>query len=513
MIVPDGRTDGEKLDELLGNPEETHLDLKAKVDLTVAEDRLKFVKDAVTMSQRPPGGYILIGVDDDGKPCMPVGTITDRSRFDGSRIGALIRGYIEGEVHVLVQIHEVDSNEIVMVYVQQNRDRLPVPFSKDGQCKRADGKDVTVFRQGEIFIREGAENVPIRYAHWQDLLSAYANKIRGEANAATQSLVSEVFAARQPAAGVAPDVPLLMTMDEATFAVAMVSLLESGNDVRLRQFIRSLTATTGPAASLDDFTVALDKWTIFCAQALYFERRDLVDEAVDKLRGVFKTFGEDQTATRKRFAVVIRIYVLGSLAVRLEAWEAVKSLSLQPVPSSTSYPDYIYSSWIRNATVSVARANLDADPDDPSQQGRAGFILSAARNLMVEHAAMRPDLTDDQVSADEITHNDIALNSLCEFDIAYCIIVAAMGTEHGSAYPSSSAFDEGRAKPMAQRLVADANVRQRMLPGVADSEIAVAINEMYELAIRESVNSYGGRWWAMPPSVDLWVNRNLPPAQ
>jgi predicted HTH transcriptional regulator len=66
LIVPDGRTDPEKLRELLGNPEETHLDLKAKVDLADGEDKLKFVKDAVTMSNRPPGGYILIGLDDDG---------------------------------------------------------------------------------------------------------------------------------------------------------------------------------------------------------------------------------------------------------------------------------------------------------------------------------------------------------------------------------------------------------------------------------------------------------------
>ncbi|WP_374158088.1 helix-turn-helix domain-containing protein [Mycobacterium sp. G7A2] len=507
MIVPDGRTDPEKLNEILGNPEETHLDLKAKVDLTVSEDKLKFVKDAVSMSQRPPGGYILIGVDDDGKPCMPVGTITDRSRFDGSRIGALIRGYIEGEVHVLVQIHELGSNEIVMVYVQQNRDRLPVPFNKDGQYQGDDGKTVTVFRRGEIFVREGAENVPIRYAHWQDLLSAYADKIRGEAGAAAQNLLNEVFAARQQSAGGAPDVPLLMTMDETTFAAAMVSLLESGNDVRLRQFIRSLTAATGPATSLSDFTAALDKWTVFCAQALYFERRDLVDDAIKKLRDVFKTFGEDETAIRKRFAVVIRIYVLGSLAVRQEAWETVKSLSLQPVPSSTSYPDYMYSSWIRNATVHVSRANLGADPDDPSQQARAGFILSAARDLMVEHAAMRPDLDDSQVPAEEIRHDDAALNSLCEFDIAYCVVVASMGTDHGSAYPSSVTFDENRAKPMAQRLVADANIRHRMLPGVADPKIASAIHDIYNLAIQQPG---GGRWWGMPPSVDLWVSQNLP---
>lgn len=512
MIVPDGRTDREKLNELLGNPEETHLDLKAKVDLAANEDKLKFVKDAVTMSQRPPGGYILIGVADDGTPCKPVGTITDRSRFDGSRIGALIRSYIEGEVHVFVQIHEVDGNEIVVAYVQQNRDGLPVPFNKDGQYQGADGKTVTVFRKGEIFVREGAENVPIRYAHWQDILSKYAEKIRGDAGAASQSLVNEVIAARQQAAGVAPDVPLLMTMDEATFAAAMVSLLESGNDVRLRQFIRSLTATTGPAASLNDFTAAVDKWTVFCSQALYFERFDLVDEAIDKLRGVYKTFGDDEISNRKRFAVVIRIYVIGSLAVRLGAWESVTTLSLQPVPSSTRHPGYIYSSWIRNSTVFVSREELDADPDNPTQK-RSGFILSAARDLMVEHAAMRPDLVDNQVPADDITHDDIALNSLCQFDIAYCIIVAAMGTGKSSAYPSSAEFDEDRATPMAQQLVADASIRQRMLPGVPDPEVAVAIRDMYELAIAQSARNRYGRWWAMPQSVDQWVSQNLPSAQ
>ncbi|NKS71081.1 hypothetical protein GS584_21760, partial [Rhodococcus hoagii] len=79
----------------------------------------------------------------------------------------------------------------------------------------------------------------------------------------------------------------------------------------------------------------------------------------------------------------------------------------------------------RNATVFVSRENLDVDPDNQTGKTRAGFILSAARDLMVEHAPMRPDLADSQVPTDEITHDDIALNSLCEFDIAYCIIVAA----------------------------------------------------------------------------------------
>ena len=62
LVVPDGRTDYEKLLELLGLPEETHLDLKAELDLDSTEARTKFVKDVVAMSNRPPGGYILIEI-------------------------------------------------------------------------------------------------------------------------------------------------------------------------------------------------------------------------------------------------------------------------------------------------------------------------------------------------------------------------------------------------------------------------------------------------------------------
>lgn len=136
MIFVDERTDNDELLEILGVPEETHLDLKASLDFDSAEDRLKFVKDAVTMSNRPPGGYILIGVDDFGKPCMPIGTIPDRKRFDGARLGDLVRAYIEGEIHLRVQIHERKGNEIVMIFVPKNRDGLPVPMDKDGHFSR-----------------------------------------------------------------------------------------------------------------------------------------------------------------------------------------------------------------------------------------------------------------------------------------------------------------------------------------------------------------------------------------
>ena len=67
-------------------------------------------------------------------------------------------------------------------------------------------------------MREGAENVPIRYSHWQDIFSAYAEKIRETASATAQNLLNEVIAARQNSPGGSVDVPLLMQMDESTFS-------------------------------------------------------------------------------------------------------------------------------------------------------------------------------------------------------------------------------------------------------------------------------------------------------
>lgn len=71
MIVVDGRTDREKLLELLQAPEQTHLEFKAELDLAAKQDELNFVKDAVSMTNRPPGGYIVLGVSDDGTLALP----------------------------------------------------------------------------------------------------------------------------------------------------------------------------------------------------------------------------------------------------------------------------------------------------------------------------------------------------------------------------------------------------------------------------------------------------------
>jgi hypothetical protein len=87
----------------------------------------------------------------------------------------------------------------------------------------------------------------------------------------------------------------------------------------------------------------------------------------------------------------------------------------------------------------------------------------------------------------------VLLNYLCEFDFAYCVIVFAKRSGHGEAFPSSAEFSEDRAKPMAVRIVADAEIRNRLIPEATNAEVAHALRETYRHAIRESL-PYGGRW-------------------
>jgi Putative DNA-binding domain len=504
----DRRTDYEKLVELLTFTEGTHLEFKAELNLGSKEAKLKFVKDVVAMSNCPPGGYILIGVDNSGDPCTRIGTI-DRNAFDGARLGDLVRSYVEGRVDMQVAIHDHGEHEIVLIRVFPHRGGLPVPMSKVGNYPDPEdpSRQLTAFRQGELPVREGAANVPLRGSHWAVILSEYTREIRSQGAELAQAMLREFLDDRtrsrnEPASNTTAAVPLLIDMDEPTFVATMEALLETRDDVRLRRFLRTSAKPITSRASMGEFETALDKWTIFCARALYAERTDLVAMAIESLHDAYVGLGLSLDDTRKRLEVVIRIYALGRLAISEAAWEIIHALSLQPVRLQGG--NYVYSSWIRYGQVDASRANLI--PND-----RGGFLISAARELLLERSAMRPDIEDDEIPPAakppaELAADDVILNALAQFDIAYCFVVAAEGKHAAGYYPSSAALREHRSAPIADRIVAKADVRERLFPNSDDSEVARALADVYEMAGRES--SRYTMWWDTPPSVARFIEQH-----
>lgn len=496
MIVIDGRTDREKLAELLQLPEQTHLEFKAKLDLNYKRDELNFVKDAVSMSNRPPGGYILVGVDDDGALALPVGEIADRGLFDGARLGDTIRKYVEGEVHVVSQVHEVDGHEVVLIYLPHHRDGLPVPMSKLGQFVGPDGRQVVVFREGDVLVREGAKNTPLRHAHWNDLLSHRDQRLRGETRSQVDSLIADLAVALRAGGGTDPIlVPLTLEMADDAFGEAVVLHLEAKTDIRLRQFLGQAVALVG---NVDQRRGALDKITILTAQALYFERASVAEKAIDNLFDAYTRLGHGDAAAR--LDIITRVYVLGSLAVRLRQWAVVHDLALRPYPPNGSA--YVYSSWIRHGQVDASRSDLF-----PKDQG--GLMISAARDLMSEHPVMRPDIPDSTVpDPGDLAHDDALFNSLCQFDILYCLIVAAEGQHHGGAYPAASAMNQERADPAFEVVATDENARAAMFRTSDPRQTAEAMTQVFAGAERESLR-FGGHWWSLPQGAQRFVSEHL----
>src|SRR6202007_2365041 len=117
--------------------------------------------------------------------------------------------------------------------------------------------------------------------------------------------------------------------------------------------------------------------------------------------------------------------------------------------------DYVHSSWIRHGHVEAARGGLTGS------DAQGGYLISASRQLTVAQSSMRPDVPDQLVPATgSLAGDDVLVNSLGQFDILYCLLVATEGqTQVRSFYPSSAAFDEPRADPALVKVAGDSAVR------------------------------------------------------
>src|SRR5699024_1441362 len=234
-VVWDGRTDEEKLQELLRLGEQTQLDFKVELDLRDRKHELDFVKDAVAMANRPPGGYILVGITDEGTLPATPWRIKNPKLFDGATLRDKISKYIEADIEVVSQIHTINGSDVVVIAIFSTRSGLPVPMLRVGQYASPNGKGrmktKTVFRPGEIFIRDGAGNVPIRYRDWAAVLTKYDQQLKEAATSDVNSLMSKLADAM--GGGGKINVPLEPFMTDETVARAIRANIRQGNRAEL----------------------------------------------------------------------------------------------------------------------------------------------------------------------------------------------------------------------------------------------------------------------------------------
>jgi len=261
--------------------------------------------------------------------------------------------------------------------------------------------------------------------------------------------------------------------------------MERSGDTRIRHFLSQLP---GFATDEERYIEALDKATIIAVQALFLDKNDIADLTITSLFNMYKQLKPRDPS--KQLAIIVRCYIIGAAAVRCEAWETVSHLVLQPYPPKIDAFTYVYTSWIRHGQVEASRAELFPADD------RGSLMIPPARLLTIEHSAMRPDISDIAVNTEEVVPaGDFLLNSLCQFDILYCVIVAANEMHKGNAYPASSAFKQDRTYPILTRLINDENMRHQLFPEKNDSQVAEALFEVIRTARQQSIQSPNAWWW------------------
>lgn len=358
-----------------------------------------------------------------------------------------------------------------------------------------------MFRPGDVPVREGSQNVPLRQAHWADILIEHDRLIRAQAMENSQELIREVVSQMRTSGGTAGLVPpLTLGMDQTAFGESVLLSFEWGSVVRLKQFLHQARKTVLSASSeRDAIEEALDRIGEVAALGIYYERLDEAKEAVDALYAIYLDVARKFGPADDLASILARIYCLGSLAVRLRQWGTVNHIVQRPVdvPAGGSY---VYSSWLRHGQVEASRKGL-------FPRGHGGMLISQARDLAATHPSLRPDVPDEVVApAENLDQDDVLLNSLAQFDLAYCLVASAEGNGQARGFPTFAAFNETRSAPLMDLIARDHGVRADLFPRSSEADVAQAMVDVASMAEKESWK-YGGHWDGLPLAAQRFVDQ------
>lgn len=472
------RTDVEMARSLLMLPEQEHLDFKERIDFSDKKSALSFVKDAVAMANTHPGGHIIVGFCDGGSwPEEPVHL--DQDIFDSAALRDQIAAFIDAPISVRSQIHSIDGHEVAIVAVKPGPDMLPIPMSKQGNYavkdKNSRSQQRSVFRKGDVFLREGSQNVVLRSAHWNTLLAAHDQSIRAEARANVDAILGELAQSLVGNFGTVRALPLNIDNPEKSLSASIGAYLNSDDvtPVRLllQQAVNSLPANREKG---------LRVWAIGCVQALIYNQRALVVESIDMLHEAYLASYQDDELV---LDILVYLYVVGAAAVRNRRWSELASCVLRAGKNDN------YRSWIRDGQVTATRLRLFPD-------GALGLMIDMAYGLMSTAPALRPDIAGE-LPLEAIPSADPALNSLCQFDFCQMLLQELSCRPQSSrGYTACSAFSYSRIEALLEAFTSDQLVRESIAQSTDEQRIGEAFIRTFSSA--ESQSTVLGNWWTSP---------------
>lgn len=488
--------------------ERDEVDYKRHLDLGSGpkKDSVAFAKDCMAFMNRPTGGYLVVGVDDNGKVDPEAAPIT-KSHFDPSQLQAKVQTYVEAQVRISCTVHQLDDRLVALVYVHPAPGGLPVPAAKDGTYKDdRRNRDAFMFHEGQVFVRQGASNVVLKHSHWNDLLADYRRRVRDEARTDIDRLVhsvAELLGHTQLNAST-PVLPLEPALETQDYAQAVRGHLDQEKSAALVRQAKDALAVAVRSArpGTEELTSRLDRVAIIGVEALRSDARKLYAEVVAAIARAFDTYadiGGDSGAVATdgiHLASVYleflkRLYALGSCAVREQAWWALPALYGKPV----TVDHYTYTTWLRYGQVMASRAGLFQSRQeftDGQEEPTGSQLITQSLQLLLTVPELRPDLPGgDGDQSDGV--RELLLNSLCAFDLWQCVGASLSRQEGwGSAYYPS--FQQHRLDPALQLMLRDRDARAEAFGDVQDAVLREHLVEVVNAAEREALNNGSFNW-------------------
>lgn len=413
--------DREKFAEVLAEGSESEaVEWKARGDLNDREVLVDLAAEVAAMQLRPDGGYVVLGLADDGK-LVGLGDAEVR-RLDPAAIGDKLRRYLT-QTDVLAAVHEVeddagDLKRVALLYVHPSRDALAI-FEADGTYTGPNGRERARFRKGEVFARHGTKS-----ERWsQSDIGQVRERIRSQererwAMELRADLPNLGLAAEAQRLADAPAAALVWQMDGAAFVQTVIEQLRRDDDIPLTLL---LTSVPGDASELltrpdgqESLRVLLDCLVCLGATVLVIDRPGLFDRVVDTLWAIYVLGLDEHGVTRRGLAVpapalflsvLVRVMALGALAVRLRRWTQVRQLILRRGEGYDWIPGR---TWLTHASVMAARSDLLVERQ-ASGEAETLSVIALARRETERLDCLRPD---------RCANDEVVLDSLCQFDLA-----------------------------------------------------------------------------------------------
>jgi hypothetical protein len=500
-VIVDGLVSGEKVAELLAlGSEYPELDYKAVVDLSIKGDTIEMAKDIGAMQVR--GGYILVGVDDNGAVTGGMDSV-DLRAFDEANLVPKLLKYLPQPLDLRATVVEREGHQIVAVCVLPNP-RGCALFIADGKYEKRDGREAVAFRKGDVFWRDGTRSVRMSQ---EGLEAVISRRIAGEKTAwfteqqeirhLERTELETAYESRRLGQGPLGTVNLDLGIDE--LPLASLELVREGDDIALLRLMNDASVRARQLIAHDDIEVALgellDKLICLAATFLQYEQHGWFDRIVallvqiysmpadaDQVRalGYSSTIDSRNPAPRVWLAVIERIYALGGFATRRGDWAAVKTLTVQ-LPQPLAAAGY-ERNWLRHSLTMASRAQ-HFGPDDGMTS-----LLALARGDAARLAGLRLD----GVAPD----SEEVLTSIAQFDVLSNLVSIgdARSTDGRVYYPNFARLRQDRIQGIVDRLLEDETMRAALFPGT-DDELATALDAVGASAAREGIRYHGFMGW------------------